>query len=701
MTHKSLERRSFLKLLGAGMGAALMPVPFNSLASDSGSAFSVLNFRLGKPEWILHKDGTFDLIAGKITLKRCRPSIDGQAIFARNTFMGDSPKGKRIIYELDNGYIMLDLKIHSGSVSIGAELSGVQEAPHLFSPIGEAQISGAEYFFKQGLGFGGQSGMFTFPEPTSKNWGNNPGEQAWAYDSYLSSALTASNGDTMAIGAYEHDNFLQRNTFYNRSHRWGLGDQEADFENHFFEAGFLTENIPLADDFLKLPDIYVFYGNQPFETLQHLAWSISENNDARRDTNTSYHWCSKYEMHKDFNYDLLLEQLETLDKIDPRLPLQTVQIDDCYCIHGDWLNANDNWPNGMEVAARQIFQRRYRAGIWIAPFKVDEKSKLFKQHKDWLNKDLDGNLMIEEDGPDGKQYSLDGSHPEVQKYLRRVFRNLRKMGYTFFKTDYMDWGLKNASTVKRAVDGKTSVQVYLEVVKLIREEIGAGSFWLANRAPFGPMIGYVDAMRVSSDVMCEWTESGVKNMLQESYYCQYLNNVLWQNDPDVLYLRNENVKLTKTERDSITYWNGMLGGSICTSDRFANWTDEQLHMWRFLQPQKRPQSAIFPYWPNKKTCKVAVRRYKKYKGWGLLIFNDTDRQVTESFNIDTLNGHKSSWVYHWDSKGSVGLGKLRDINITLNPHESKLFFLSDNNNNPLPEMTLSGVEMSSENYFNV
>ena len=108
----------------------------------------------------------------------------------------------------------------------------------------------------------------------------------------------------------------------------------------------------------------------------------------------------------------------------------------------------------MEDAARQIFQRRYRAGIWIAPFKVDERSRLFKHHKDWLNKDLNGELIVEEDGPEAKQYSLDGSHPEVQKYLRKVFRTYRRMGYIFFKTDYMDWGLKNSAFVKRYVPEK-------------------------------------------------------------------------------------------------------------------------------------------------------------------------------------------------------------------------------------------------------
>lgn len=700
MAHKSLERRTFLKMLGAGIGVTLVPFPISAMSADTSSSFSLLNFKLGRPEWILHKDGTFDLIAGKVALRKCRPSIDGQPVFARNTFMGDSPKGKRIIYELDNSsYIMLDLKIHSGSVSIGAEISGVSVAPHLFCPVGAAEINGVDYYFKQGMGTGGQSGMFTFQQPSEQDWGNRSGEQAWAYDSYMCFGLTADNGDTMAIGAYEHNNFLQRSTVYSRSHRWGLRDSEPDFEKFFCESGFLTEGIDLADDFLKLPDLYVFYGNQPFETLQHLVGNIAENNVARNDTNTSYHWSSKYDYGKDFSYAYLLEQLQALDRIEPKLALQTILIDDCYCIHGDWLDPDDRWKEGMESAARQIFQRKYRAGIWIAPFKVDENSKLFKHHKEWLHKDKNGNLIVEQDGPEGKQYSLDPSNPDVQRYISRVFRSYRKMGYTFFKTDFMDWGLKNARSVSRSVEGKTSVQAYLEVIRLIRDEIGAGSFWEAGDSPYGPMIGFVDAMQIANETNAVWSSRGTENMIQESYYCQYFNNVLWQNDVGVVFLRDKNTELSRQEQESLTLWNGMLGGSVSISDRLTEWTEENRLWWRFLQPQKRPQSAIFPYWPDKKSCKVAVRRYKKYRGWGLLIFNDTDQEVSENFIIDEICGHNTSWVYLWNPGGSIGLGKLRDINLTLKKHEAKLLFLSDNNDGPEPELTLGGVEMNSDNNF--
>ena len=695
MAPNQIERRSFLKLMAAGLGSTLLPVSSYAGAFGFPDTPDANRFRIGSPEWILHSDGTFDLIAGNIRLRNCRPTIDGQSIFVRNTFMGDSPKGKRIIYELDRGFVMLDLKINNGSVSIGAELSSISRAPFWFCPLGEARIEGVNRYFKQGLGFGGQSGLFNVPRQSVQEWGNTSGEQAWAYDSYLTTALLSEKNETLAFSAYDHYDFIQKSTIYNHPHRKGLLDRIPDKEDLFFETGFVMENIPLKDDFIKLPDIYVILGNKPYDTLQHIAWNISENMVARKDTKTSYHWSSWYEYKKDFSFEKLKEQLETLDKTEPKIPIQTIQIDDCYCIHGDWLDTNDNWPRTMEDAARVIFQRGYRAGIWVAPFMVDEKSRLFRNHPNWLVRDLDGKPVPEWQTPAGNHYALDGSHPDVQRYISKVFRTFRKMGYTFFKTDFLDWGLKDSTNIKRYDKDKTSVQILVDILNIIREEIGAGSYWLASISPYAPLIGFVDGMRVSNDVESIWTTEGVDNMFQETYNCQYFNNVFWQNDPDAIYIRNVNNQLTETEKKTINMWDGILGGVVHTSDRFSTLSKEQLDFWRFLQPQDRPQSADLPYWGTNKKCKVAVRRYKSPKAWGVLFVNDTNEQVEEKFNIQELNGENKCWAYQWTPTGqSIKLGELGSFSVTLEKHDSKLLYLTLNEGNEPEDLSISGVQMS-------
>lgn len=694
MPSNPLERRNFIKLLAAGVGSTLLP--FKSMADLPvvGETDSPVRFKLGKSEWVLHNDGTFDLDAGSIRLRNCRPTIDGQSIFVQNTFMGDSPKGKRIIYGLaGNAFVMLDLKILNGSVSIGAELSNMPRAPFYFSPLGEARIEGADRFYKQGLGQGGPSGIYSMPAPSVEDWGNVSGEQAWSYDSYLTTALIAPDDTTLAFSAYDHYDFTQKTIIYNRPQRKGLQDRYPDKEDSFFEAGFVLENIPLKNDMILLPDIYVVQGNDPFSTLQHIAWNISENMVARKDTKTSYHWNSWYEYQQNFSFEQLKEVLQSLDDIKPKIPLQTVQIDDCYCTLGDWLETNDQWPRSMEDAARQIFQRGYRAGIWVAPFVVDERSKIFKNHPNWIIRDLNGDPIQQHNFRDGRYYALDGSHPDVQKYIGRVFRNFRRMGFTFFKTAYLGWGLKDSYNIRRYDRNKTSVQILVDVLKVIRDEIGAGSYWMASNSPFAPLIGFVDGMRISANVDSDWTPTGIGNMFQESYNTQYFNNVYWQNDPDTVFLRDVNNELTDSEKTTIALWNGILGGTVNTSDRFSTLSEEQLNLWRFLQPQDRPQSASVPLWSSPKPGKIAVRRYKSEKSWGVLIVNDSSSELKETYSMPELIGEESCWLFNWEPGSSLALGKLKQIDISLKAHESVLLYASQKNDDPPSDLSISGVKL--------
>ncbi len=696
MPYTSFERRAFLKLIGAGLGAGLLSYPRIAQAFSLTPNSIHLDFKLGKPEWILHEDGTFDIYAGSIRLTNCRPTINGQSIFVRNTFMGDSPKGKRIIYEVDGGFVMLDLRTHSNTISIGAEISGMRNAPTWFNPLGEGNLTGAYRFIKQGFGTGGQSGIFEIRKSTGKKAVLYPEEEAWSYDSFLMTGLLAENGDTLSIGAYEQTDFIQRSSIYNRPRRKGLNDSRFGNESVFFEAGFATENIPLKDEFIKLPDLFIYCGNQPYGTMQNLAWSISEQNQARRDTDTNYFWTSFQDFRTSFSYKYLLDQLKILDELKPSIPLQTLHVGPGYCIPGDWLDTVDAWPKSMDDVARQIFQRRYRAGIYVAPFVAHEKSRIFRNHPHWILKDTGGVPIIMDNDSEGNLYALDGSHEDVKDYIGKVFRNFRKMGFTYYEIDYLDWGLQDASEVQRAKKGKSSVQVFRAVMDIIREEIGAGSFITANRAPFSPLIGYVDAVRIDKDHTWKWDEQTTGHILQESYNTQYFNNVFWQNDPDAVFLRNYKSDFTDDEQKSLALWTGFMGGSIGISDNFKMMESEKLQLWRFLEPSKRPQSAILPYWGINIKNKVAVRRFREEKAWAVLILNDTGQPVSETYLMYDLIGEKEAWVFVWEPGFSLGLGKGNRISVILSSHESKLYYIAEEKENPSLNLTISGQEYSTE-----
>ena len=689
MTGKKLERRAFIQICGtSAVGTSLLFSPV-AVFSQNVARKKAERFKLSKPRWIIYENGSYDLISQEIILKNCRPAINGQGVLPKNVFLGDSPKGKRIVYELPEGFLMLDLKTNKDSISIGAELSGFSQAPRWFFPISQAEVFGVKRFFKQGLGTGGQSGVYSIEKSGEQNWGNVSGETSWSFDSYLTFAFLGEK-ETIAVGNVDHRDFLQRCTIYNRPHRSGLEDKNAEDEQVFFEAAMLLEEIKIQNDYIKLPELHFYTGNKSFETMQELTWISSEVSKARQSSVTSYRWSTAQNLQKTGSFDELNKQIEFLNNLNPKLPLHTLIINKGYCILGDWLEPNENWDGGLDRAAREIFKDGYRAGIWLAPFAASENSKLFKQHPDWALKDFENKPIPKMITEEGAIYALDGSHPGFQKYLRKVFKTLRKFGFIFYETDLMNWGLNDSWKIKRATPGKTSVQIYREILQLIREEIGEGSLWMADQVPYGPTIGFADIAEVADTTKAGWENAGIENMIQESYFTHYFNNIYWQNDPGDINFINDDNRLSEAEKISLALWKGILGGAVGTSDDMTQWTDEQLEFFRFLEPNKRQQNALLPFWPYSDEIKVAIRVYKQQRSWGVLFFNDKNVTVNKTFDIFSLVEKETAYVFGWKPSLSIAFGELSEIQVNLEPHQSMLYYLSHENEAPPRHLTLGG-----------
>src|SRR5690606_19053569 len=118
-------------------------------------------------------------------------------------------------------------------------------------------------------------------------------------------------------------------------------------------------------------------------------------------------------------------------------------------------------------------------GLWIAPFLVGNRSRLYQQHPDWVLKDREtGGPLVhyrfyEEfrwHKRSEEYYVLDATHPDAFEYLRRVFRTWRQEGgCEYFKTDFMYAGSEYGP--QRAVyhtPGLTRIEVWRRVAEMIR-----------------------------------------------------------------------------------------------------------------------------------------------------------------------------------------------------------------------------------------
>jgi hypothetical protein len=280
---------------------------------------------------------------------------------------------------------------------------------------------------------------------------------------------------------------------------------------------------------------------------------------------------------------------------------------------------------------------------------------------------------------DEEIYCLDTSNPAVMDYLRKVFREFKRMGISFYKTDFMLYGAENSNDVIRFTPGKTSLQYQSEFHDMIRQEISQESFWLGCIAPFQSMIGYVDAMRISSDVHPKW--SAFANMFEETKGGQHINNVWWQNDPDAMIVREQFNEMNEAETRTVALWEGMLGGVINTSDLFYDMPERRAELFRFFEPGKEKFDTRFPFLNSNEKLEVMARKFSN-NAWAVLFTNRQDGNVTSNFAMKDLVGLQSANCFNWDESKTEKLGEKSNLTIDLKPHESRLMYISTDGKSP-------------------
>ncbi len=308
-------------------------------------------------------------------------------------------------------------------------------------------------------------------------------------------------------------------------------------------------------------------------------WAVDSN--ARNKAKPPVGWCSWYYY---FSKVTLKDILENADwfaahRKDGFDKVSVIQLDDGYqSALGDWLIANEGFPGGLPAFAREIKARGFTPALWVGPFMVEENSVLLKEHPDWVVKGADGKIASPLGWRGGhKVYSLDGTNPAVQDHLRALFGEIRKMGIDYVKLDFC----MIASSIKDAKyfnPKATRAQALRWAFDAIREGFGEDGFILGCTAPYGPLVGVVDAMRSSTDIAPLWARTDrhvhaeaptVPNVCRNVINHKYLDGRLWVNDPDTLIVRDDSTKLTQCEVELWTEAISLVGGSLLLSDRMS------------------------------------------------------------------------------------------------------------------------------------
>lgn len=276
--------------------------------------------------------------------------------------------------------------------------------------------------------------------------------------------------------------------------------------------------------------------------------------------------------------------------------LGLVVIDDGYQSQvGDWLEANHRWssPGGAPAdLAREIAGSGIRPGIWTAPFFVGKRSRVARDHPEWVVRSPRGAhpqpMMYNPVSWHGWVYALDTTQPAVLEHLRTTFAGLAQQGFSYHKVDFC-----YGATVpgRRKGDGRvTRAQALRAGLQAVRDGAGSDAYLLGCGCPFGPAVGVVDAMRVSPDVGPWWSPTLLKwpaypesapaavNAIRASVLRAPLHRRLFVNDPDCLLLRPVKTRLSPEQRRVLVDTVAGTGGFCVLSDDLALYGDDEWAM---------------------------------------------------------------------------------------------------------------------------
>lgn len=418
--------------------------------------------------------------------------------------------------------------------------------------------------------------------------------------------------------------------------------------------------------------------------LEKAAEDIGRNMSARLFMSPAYHWCSWYYCYQNFDSIQMKEYLQGFADVKCSKDMKYFQLDVGYCTAiGDWLEPGERFPEGLEAAFKEIKKAGYIPGIWVGAFMVGNRSRLYREHPDWVLYDWEGKPVrpwITDNEPkpwgyqDEEYYCLDTSHPDAMSYMRHVFTTLRKWGARMFKTDFMLWGLQDSSRVKRYSPGKTSVEYYRDYLQMIREAIGEDSYWLGCIAPFLPFVGYADGMRIGGDVGSSWDgEFGPGNMMRCLTGNNYANHHFYQTDPDAVMLRDFQIRLTDREINSLALLAAVSGSCIYTSDPLHRIAAGRNKLFEFIKPDRRRKPSL-PFLSEERPEIVMVQKEKK-KGI-VFILNNTETELKGVYALEKL-GIPSDWhVFRFRTGEKEELWK-KQLVVTIPSHDCRLYLVSE------------------------
>ena len=252
-------------------------------------------------------------------------------------------------------------------------------------------------------------------------------------------------------------------------------------------------------------------------------------------------WTSWYNYYTGISEEIVHHNLKELSRL--KLPLEYFQVDDGWQeAVGDWLGANHKFPSGLAALAAAIQEKGFKPGLWLAPFICERRSRIFKEHPEWLLRHKNGKPVKAGFNPQwsGFFYALDFYAPGFQDYLKEVLYGCRKNG----ALNCLSWIFVCGGAAAGA--GQAAGRVMAEAMEFIHQQagnsklLGCGCRWalhgagglLPHRQRRGPFLG------ISGPGLNYRERISTVNSLTSTIGRRHLDRRAFRNDPDVFLLRD-------------------------------------------------------------------------------------------------------------------------------------------------------------------
>lgn len=375
-------------------------------------------------------------------------------------------------------------------------------------------------------------------------------------------------------------------TVYADGKTWHEGDKIAELAifsvRDFFELRKITQELFVTDSAERFGSLD-FLNTTPYKNKITLGG-----------------WESWYNHYADINNELIKVDLESLSHtenlikthfLDSKKPC-VFQVDDGWEIAlGDWDARLSRFPNGMTSLASSISDKGYIPGLWIAPFIIDWRSEFAKNHRDWILCDKKGRPIAAGlnplwGGTFGKNqpslpysyFCFDLSRDEVLEYLDSLMEKVvNEWGFRYIKLDFLFAGM----IYGEFKNGGAAYEWYDRAVKVLTKrkinQKGDKVAYLGCGMPFESSFKSLPLSRIGPDTKETWDVAWMKNAnfpsrtsaflnMQSTLGHAFWNQCVYINDPDVVFLRYENISLNDKEKILIALVNYLFASQIMHSD---------------------------------------------------------------------------------------------------------------------------------------